>query len=217
MLWMNKVTKKVNTFFFYHRCVSLLKLLDHIWQEMIISCFDICLCTRIQTFQCWDRVSFISPSSKPRTVRQIACTFLVHEKNERKSHRGSGVSLLKMIIINKATRCGDSVVNYWVDECIWFYPRIASLFPLKVSCVSSPICFKLSIFSLWTQGTGREMAFSLPRSIWSPQQDLTLITFLEALSFCWERLLWKSKRPGTSLIPISQYTNRSPLSSYRAI
>ena len=48
--------------------------------------------------------------------------------------------------------------------------------------------------TFWDQGTGREMTFSLPRSIWSPQQELTLITFLEALSFCClERLLSKAK------------------------
>lgn len=139
----------------------------------------------------------------------------------RVSHEGSGVSLLELIRCNKTTQGGGNELWKWtfimkLMNPLVFTPdslTISSVFLKNILCILFSLFETLlSIFSLWNQGTGREMTFSLPRSIWSPQQELTLIAFLEALSFCCsERLLSKAKGPGTSLIPFPQYMNRSPL------
>lgn len=109
-------------------------------------------------------------------IRPTGCSLLIHEK---KNELHGGISSLGCQDVTGRVRCiiakedhnqpGSSMwrqsrmemnFNYWVDECICFYPRMALLSsPGTILCVFFSLFETPHIF-LWNQGTGREMTFS---------------------------------------------------------
>lgn len=138
----------------------------------------------------------------------------------RMSQGGSGVSLLKKIIINQVAQCGGKVAWKWTSIIESMNVFVFTLgwpycLPRGLSCVSSSVCLKRPIFFSETKGQAEKWHFLsqdqfevLSRSSHeSPSQRL----FLSAAQKDDCRLS-KAKGPGMSLSPFLQDVNRTPLS-----